>query len=172
MGHRLSILTAVALAAGGSACGSTAGAVQAPRTADAPVPSVPLHDLSGAETDVARLAGGRVALVSMWATWCEACQKEMDALNRLDASTAAGHDALVVGIDVGEDPETVVSFAKRRGLRYAQLLDPDFVFADALGQRRVPATLVVDRHGRIVFRGDALDAASLEALRNAVSSRE
>ena len=131
-----------------------------------------LTTLAGDRTGVSRLAEGRVALVSLWATWCEACTKEMDALNRLDAKTAGGRDAVVIGVDVGEEPEKVADFARQRGLRYAQLVDTDFVFADALGQRRVPATLVVDRHGRIVFRGDALDARSLEALRTAIAEAQ
>ena len=85
------------------------------------------------------MADGRVALVSLWATWCEACGKEMDALNRLDAKTAAGRDAVVIGVDVGEEPQAVAEFARRRGLRYTQVVDVDFAFADALGgQRRVP----------------------------------
>ena len=105
--------------------------------------------------------------VSLWATWCDACEKEMDALNRLDARTGA--DAVVIGVAVGEEREKVADFTRRRGLRYVQLVDQDFAFADALGQRRVPATLVVDRQGRIVFRGEALDAASLDALRRAVA---
>jgi peroxiredoxin len=124
---------------------------------------------AGEHTDVARVAAGRVALITIWATWCEACAREMDALNRLDAREAAGHDAVVIGVDVGEDPATVAEFAHRRGLRYAQLVDPDFAFADALGQRRVPATLVIDRQGRIVYRGDALDQRSLDALRQAIA---
>jgi peroxiredoxin len=94
----------------------------------------------------------------------------MDALNRLDAKTAAGRDAVVIGVDVGEEPEKVAEFARQRGLRYAQLVDEDFAFADALGQRRVPSTLVVDRHGQIVFRGDTLDGRSLEALRQAIAA--
>ncbi|HEY3816003.1 MAG TPA: TlpA disulfide reductase family protein [Polyangiaceae bacterium] len=170
MGHRLSILIPpvfVALAA--SAC---AGPAAAPATSasGAPVPAVALSTLAGEHTELARLADGRVALVSLWATWCESCAKEMDALNRLDAKTAAGRDAVVIGVDVGEEPDKVAEFARKRGLRYAQLVDEDFAFADALGQRRVPSTLVVDRHGRIVFRGDALDAKSLEALRQAIAA--
>jgi hypothetical protein len=50
-----------------------------------------------------------------------------------------------------------------------QLVDESFVFADALGgQRRLPATLVVDRRGRVIFRGDALDSKSLDAFRKAL----
>jgi hypothetical protein len=46
-------------------------------------------------------------------------------------------------------------------------VDPNFALADALGERRVPATLVVDRSGHIVYRGGALDGAGLAALRRA-----
>ena len=72
---------------------------------------------------------------------------------------------LVVGVDVGEPRAKVDAFVRRRGLRYTQVLDEDFRLADALGQRDVPATLVIDRNGKIVYRGDALDRASLVAFR-------
>ena len=169
MGHRFSILSLLVLAAG--ACGAPATPpASTPASVPVPVPAVALSTLAGAHTELAHLADGRVALVSLWATWCESCVKEMDALNRLDAKTATGRDAVVIGVDVGEEPEKVAEFARRRGLRYAQLVDQDFAFADALGQRRVPSTLVVDRHGSIVFRGDALDRKSLEALRKAIAA--
>jgi peroxiredoxin len=171
MGHRLSIL--IVLAAG--ACGAPVTprpppAVAPPPTAPVPVPAIALSTLAGEHTELSRLANGRVALVSLWATWCESCAREMDALNRLDDRTATGRDAVVIGVDVGEEPAKVAEFARTRGLRYAQLVDEDFAFVDALGQRRVPSTLVVDRHGRIVFRGDALDGRSLEALRQAIAA--
>jgi peroxiredoxin len=165
MGHRIPILIAVAVAAGACGIPETPGS-SAPQL----VPAVALQTLAGERTDVTGLARGRVALVSLWATWCEACTREVDALNRLDAKTASGQDAVVIGVDVGEKPGKVAEFAHRRGLRYAQLVDADFAFADALGQRRVPATLVIDRRGRIVFRGDALDGRSLDALRHAVDA--
>jgi peroxiredoxin len=114
---------------------------------------------------------GRTAVVSFWATWCDTCAGEIEALQRLQALSTARSDALVVGVAVGEAPETVAAFARERGLRYAQLVDPDYQLADALGQRSVPATLVVDRAGRIVYRGGALDAAGLAAFRNALNAR-
>jgi peroxiredoxin len=174
MGHRVSILIGVVLAAGACACsGPASPRTAADPTAQTPVPSVALATLAGDRTEVARFAEGRVALVSLWATWCDACSREMDALNRLDAKTAAGRDAVVIGVDVGEEPAKVAEFARRRGLHYAQLVDQDFAFADALGgQRRVPTTLVVDRHGRIVFRGEGLDGRSLDALRQAIAGAQ
>jgi thiol-disulfide isomerase/thioredoxin len=128
------------------------------------IPHEALVTLDGQATDLGRVVGGRVALVSFWATWCTACDRELDALNRLADRTAARGDALVVGVDVGESSETVGAFVRQRGLRYTQVLDPDFRLADALGQRDVPATIVVDRQGHIVYRGEALDGAGLAAF--------
>jgi thiol-disulfide isomerase/thioredoxin len=171
MRFRLPLLIPLVLAAafGCSAAPPASPAARGLAEATTPLPAVQLVTLSGERADVARLAEGRVVLLSLWATWCESCQKEMDALNRLHTVTAEGHDAIVIGVDVGEEPQDVAAFSRRRGLHYAQLVDEHFELADAVGQRRVPCTLVVDRGGRIVFRGDALDAHALDALRKAVA---
>ena len=169
MRYRLSLLIALSVALAAAGC-TTAPAAGPPSSAPAELPVVSLATLAGDRTDVERLAEGRVALVSFWATWCESCQREMEALNRLHAATAESRDAVVIGVDVGEEPEAVAEFARRRGLRYAQLVDERFELADAVGQRRVPCTLVLDRGGRIVFRGEALDARALEALRRAIAA--
>jgi peroxiredoxin len=121
--------------------------------------------LDGRETPIASVLQGRVALVSLWATWCDSCAREVAALNRLAAASAARADALVIGVAVGESRATVGSFVHDRGIRYAQVVDEDFRLADALGQRDLPATLVVDREGHIVYRGEALDGAGLAAFR-------
>ena len=131
--------------------------------------TTPITTLSGAPADLGQVTRGRVALVSFWATWCDSCLKEMDALNRLAERTGGRSDALVVGVAVGESPANVDRFVRHRALGYPQLVDEQFRLADALGQRRVPATLVLDRRGRVVHRGDALDAASLDAFRKALA---
>jgi peroxiredoxin len=117
---------------------------------------------AAAQLEAAR--GSRPALVSLWATWCEACRTEFGALNRLDAE-ARDRGALVVGVAVGERADVAGRFAEAHGLRYAQIADEDFVLSDALGERRIPAILVLDRTGRIVYRGGALDDAALRAFR-------
>ncbi len=169
MGNRTALLTALALAACAPAA-ADAPAASAPRQATAWVPDVPLATLDGAPSGLTEVAAGRVALVSLWATWCDACTAEMDALNRLHAKMQGRSDGVVIGVAEGEERDKVAAFTRRRGLRYAQLVDETFALSDALGQRRLPATLVLDRQGRIVFRGDALDERSLEALRIAMAT--
>ncbi len=160
MGPRLSVLGPLVLLATG--CAARAPAVAAPLGSETVV------TMDGRREPLAGVLQGRVALVSFWATWCEACVREIGALNRLSALSATRRDALVIGVAVGESRATVDTFVHDRGVRYVQVIDEDFRLADALGQRDVPATLVVDRGGRIVYRGDALDGAGLEAFRAAL----
>ena len=162
MGHWLSVLVSTSLIA---ACASR----EPIRDNTAVVlPATTVETLDGSSTDLAGFLHGRPALVSLWATWCDTCIEEAPALNRLDGE-ARTSGAVVVGVAVGESTDTVRAFAAARRLAYAQLVDREFRFADTLGERQVPATLVVDRTGHIVFRGKALDADSLAAFRRAAN---
>jgi peroxiredoxin len=135
----------------------------------ATLPAVELRTLDGAPARIDGVTGGRPALISLWATWCEACLSELEALGRLD-QVARADGATVIAVAVGEPRERVAAFVRAHGLGYAQLVDERFALADALGQKRVPATLVLDRDGRIVFRGGAFDAAAVSALHEALGS--
>ncbi len=138
-----------------------------PATAGA-LPPIELRTLDGRPARLDEVVRGRPALVSLWATWCDACAREFDALARLhEATRNAG--AAVVAVAVGEPHAAVAAFVQRRALPYAQLVDEHFVLADALGQSRVPATVVLDRGGHIVYRGGAFDEAALAAFRRALA---
>lgn len=184
MGHRLPLLTAliaiaaIALEAG---CGEAHSDVRDSRVAGAPLPCAqgqsclprtPLELLDGRTTDLPSVIQGRATIVSLWATWCDACSREIPALERLHSLASSRDDALVVGVAVGQPRAEVAAFIRDRGVRIPQLVDETYQLADALGERRVPSTLVIDRAGRLVFRGGALDAAGLAAFRNAIGRVE
>jgi len=151
--------------AGMAACGN---AVAAPPSR--PLPIVEVTTLESRSADLRTFINGRAALINVWASWCEACETELPALNRLadhlDPSTA-----VVIGIAAGEARHTVTEFLERHPLRYPQLVDEDFRVVDTLGMRRVPTTLVIDRHGWVVFSGGALDGRALSAFRRASGER-
>ncbi len=140
----------------------------APPPSPGTLPSVELSTLDGRPARLDVVTRGRPALVTLWATWCEACARELDALARLHEATRNAGGA-VIGVAVGEPHAQVAAFVQRRALPWAQLVDERFQLADTLGQTRVPATLVLDRDGRVVFRGGAFDEAALAAFRRAVS---
>jgi cytochrome c biogenesis protein CcmG/thiol:disulfide interchange protein DsbE len=162
MRHRLPLLI-VLLSAG---CAPAAAPTPPPTV----LPAAPLVTMQGDPADLVAIVRGHAAVISLWATWCDACSAEIGALNRLDEQAGMREDALVVGVAVGEPRAKVAAFARDRGLKYARLVDEDFRLADLLGERRVPTTLVVDRTGRIVYRGGALDAAGLAAFRSVLGN--
>jgi len=189
MRARLHVLTALALAAGAGACARTGagGALPAtaaatatttgpatPRTAPLGPPAavtsgspdfsaIALMTADGRPTTLAGAIGARPALVSFWAPWCEPCLREQPDLQRL-ARAIAPCDALVVGVAVGEGPATVSAFARERQVTFPELADERFALSDALGQRRIPTTLVLDANQHIVFTGEALDQPAITAL--------
>ncbi|MFI5306984.1 MAG: TlpA family protein disulfide reductase [Polyangiales bacterium] len=134
------------------------------------LPQVELSTLDGQLTEVQNLTSGKVALLALWAPWCEACAAELGALERLHDS-AGPRGAIVIAIAVGEPRSKIAEFVATRALRFPQLVDEQFHLADALGQRRVPATLILDRSGRVTYAGGALDGAALSALRAALEPR-
>lgn len=128
------------------------------------LPPASLQSLEQTPQDLSAALAGRPALLSFWATWCDACQKEFADLQKLDAWSRE-HGGVVMGVAVGEPVAKVKSFAADHHLPYAILVDEDFHLSDTLGEKRVPATLVVDRSGKIVHTSGSLDAKSEAAFR-------
>src|SRR5687768_8209318 len=80
------------------------------------------------------LIEGRVAVVDLWATWCDACKETMPKLSRLEKSYGP-NELVVAGINVGEPADTAKRFADEAGITYPLYIDPDFSFADSLAAR-------------------------------------
>jgi len=132
--------------------------------------AVSVRGLSGDSAPLSAVLERRPTLVSFWAPWCEPCLREQPELERLSHAAQACGGA-VVGVAVGEAPDGIAAFARRKGLTFPQFTDENFVLADAIGQRRIPATLVFDDSQRVVFTGEALDAKATATLKSLLVSR-
>ena len=66
----------------------------------------------------------------------------------------ADKGVVVLGVNVGEDAETIFSFLGmvEPSPSFPMLLDRDSTTVEAWGVRGLPTTFVVDREGRIVYR--------------------
>ncbi len=114
-------------------------------------PAFALAKLSGpGEVSLASLRGD-VVLLNFWATWCEPCEREMPAMERLHAKLA-GEGLHLVAVSVDENRDTVEQFRKRFGLTFEILFDPDKHVADAYQAYRYPETLLIGRDGVVVER--------------------
>ena len=96
---------------------------------------------------------GRVLLVNFWATWCFPCRREMPSIGALQKAFAE-KDFLVIA--ASED---------RKGYKWAKealgdlqadhlllLMDEGARALRRLGERGLPTTILVDRHGREAAR--------------------
>src|SRR5271170_7414041 len=98
----------VAIVGASLALASLASCAPAPsQLPAASLPSDPVVPLTSDQAGLREALAGHVALVSLWASWCVSCAKEIEPLNRLANATAGRPDALVVGIAVGDSPATV-----------------------------------------------------------------
>ncbi len=161
----LTALTAIAVL---GCAGRTGKAAIAPATRD-DFHQVPLVGLTGDAHRLSELLDGRPALLSLWAPWCAPCVKELPELDRLARQVGACHGT-VLGVAVGESPATLGAFVRERGLGYPQLTDQSFRLSDALDQHRIPALLVLDAAGRVVYAGGALDRRARQAFSAALAA--
>jgi thiol-disulfide isomerase/thioredoxin len=120
------------------------------RGARAPGFVLPLLETPAETLDLASLSG-RVVLVNFWATWCEPCEQEMPAMERLYQLLPRDRFELVA-VAIGDDEAKVAEFQRRYSLTFPIVLDPDKKVAEAYQTMGVPESLLIDVDGRIVER--------------------
>jgi thiol-disulfide isomerase/thioredoxin len=128
-------------------------------------PSFSAHTPTGKTVSLASLRGKPV-LLEFFATWCPHCAAEAPHLQKLFASLGA-HRVAFVGVDAnGEDAPSVFAWHVYFGLGFPAVLDPSahavtFPHHGHMGPisrsyhvGAYPTFYVLDRQGRIVWRGD------------------
>ena len=124
-------------------------------------PDFTLHDTSGKAVSLHDLRG-KVVLMDFWASWCGPCHEATPYIQYIHEQMG-GQGVVVLGLNDGEDLDTVNQFVKEESVTFPELLgcEPDVAmsyFLDGL-----PTTVVIDRQGKIVFYEDGF-GSSLEIV--------
>ncbi len=130
-------------------------------------PAISGMTLSG---DNYSFAGGQVAVVNVWASWCSPCRAEEPALSSLAKKYT---DVAFIGILTRDNPVNAEAFARNRGIPYPTLIDDSILvgFSKSLPANAIPTTLVIDRNGGVAARvSGAVTVASLSKLIEDVSA--
>ena len=144
MHDRRLLLAALAALAANAALPGMAQAAIAARSA---APDFTLRQVEGANLRLAEQRGN-VVLVNFWASWCGPCRIEMPHLNRLyDKYRGSGFQLL--GVNIDEDPAVARALAGKLGLKFPVLLDTDKKVVGAYDLNAMPATVLIDRDGRV-----------------------
>jgi cytochrome c biogenesis protein CcmG/thiol:disulfide interchange protein DsbE len=140
-----------------------------------PLPNAPafvLETLDGrGELALSELRGKPVVL-NFWASWCAPCRLEMPVL--VDAWRRYGERVHFLGVNVLDQREAAVRFARDVGMEFPSVHDPE---GDVLRWFRVvglPTTVFVTREGRIseVHAGPFVGPEGSRALERRIQTLE
>jgi cytochrome c biogenesis protein CcmG, thiol:disulfide interchange protein DsbE len=133
-------------------------------------PDFRLNNLEGEPVLLSELRG-KIVLLNFWASWCGPCRAEMPSLQQVSTEWQ-DKGLLIVGINIGENADTVEGFLKNNGLTFSVLLDSASSVADTYAVRYIPTTFILDKSGVIqMFKvGPFLDKAEIEDFLNRITS--
>lgn len=98
---------------------------------------------------------GTVVVYNVWGSWCGPCIKEAPELAEVARKTA--DDVQFVGLNVRDNESAARAFERDHDVPYASIVSEDsdkaiLAFGGAMTAAAVPATVIVDRDGRIAAR--------------------
>jgi thiol-disulfide isomerase/thioredoxin len=137
-----------------------AGATQ---TADWTLPGITKPDVEGKPAPPLKGAPpteGKVVLLDFWTSWCGPCKRQFPIIEKLHREFR-GKGLVVLGVNVGEDRETV----DQARLPYPSLqLDADDEALKSLSVHAYPTLVLIDRTGKVaLYDIGAKSEASLRA---------
>jgi thiol-disulfide isomerase/thioredoxin len=148
---RASVATAF-LALSASSAPASVAASEASRFlpwTDPPPRPVDLRDVAGRHVTMADYRG-KVVLVAFWASWCEFCREQMQAMQAL-RQRLADRPFEIVAVNFGESPRKVREYVKDLAVQFPVVLDPNQEAARAWRVRALPVSYVVGVDGRPRF---------------------
>lgn len=133
------------------------------------MPAYTAKTLGGAPYDLASEKGS-VVLINVWATWCGPCRFEIPELQKMhDEFGKRGFKVVGVSVDEGEAKD-VQQFVTDQKMTYPVVLDPDGRIANLLATTVLPTSVLLDRHGKIVWREVGAIPADEPTLKKALAA--
>ena len=111
-------------------------------------PPFQLMTLDGRPFDSAQLAG-KPAVLNFWSTWCGPCKYEHPLLQ--DAARAHP-DVVFLGVLYQDDPQKALTYLRRAGAAYPNLVDGKNRVAIEYGVTGVPETFFISAAGTVVHK--------------------
>jgi peroxiredoxin len=141
--HRIRLLLSIAALLACAAASATTVQVSSP------APDFTLRSVDGPNLRLNEQRG-RVVMVNFWATWCGPCRQEMPHLNKLhDKYRDAGF--VLLGVNIDDNVRAATDLATKLGLRFPVLLDTDKSVSRLYDLGSMPATVLIDREGRVRY---------------------
>ncbi len=118
------------------------------------LPSVDLTTTDGGTINIQKAAeSDNIVVVSLWATWCVPCLKELDAISEVwdEWQEETNVELIAVSVDDSRTVNRVKPLINGKGWDYTVLLDSNNDLKRALGASTVPLTILV-KDNKIIYR--------------------
>lgn len=113
-------------------------------------PNFVLTNIKGQKVSLYKYLNKKIIVLNFFTTWCGYCRKEIPKLNEI-YKEYKNKGIEIIGIDSGEDKESVKFYAKEMQITYPVLVDEDDEVASLFRVFGVPRTLVIDKKGIIKY---------------------
>lgn len=116
------------------------------------IPSVTLKNLQGKTKNIQTICeSNNLVVISLWATWCVPCIKELDAINDEydDMKDEVNFKLIAISIDDAKTVKLVKPMTNGKDWDFEVLLDTNNELKRKLGVVSIPAMLIV-KSGKIV----------------------
>lgn len=125
-----------------------------------------LTDVHGNVVTPSAETGKEVFVLVFWATWCQPCQQELTAINRLyEAQKARGLRVYAISIDGPDTAAQVVPWVEREGYRFEVLLDRETEVLTRYNPRGdIPYYVVLDADGKFLKDHQGYMSGDIEEL--------
>jgi len=141
-------ITALLCCLGATAHGAGTGTGEVP--IGQPLAEATLQGLNGPSVALSSYRG-RPLLINVWASWCGPCRAEMASLERLAwLDPARGY--AIIGISTDDYVEEANGWLGQSHATISHYIDRALQMEHMLGASRLPLTVLVDAHGRVLDR--------------------
>ena len=138
------------------------------------IPDITISDFEGNNEKVHNLlSDDKLTIISLWATWCVPCIKELDAINDVydDWKEEINFDFFAISVDDSRSQKRAKALANGKSWTYQIFFDKNQDFKRALGTSYIPQTFII-KNKEIVYQHTGYHPGEEEYLFNKLMENE
>lgn len=129
------------------------------------LPNMRLDNLQGRPVAMHSISQDQLVVISLWATWCVPCLKELEAIDQVyeEWQEETGVKLYAVSVDDSRTIKRVRPMINGKSWDYSVLLDTNHDFKRAVGASSIPMTFVV-KNNEILYRHSGYSPGAEDVL--------